>query len=69
LVAIGKLNERWTTDPMPVAAQVMASAQPHEAAVSGGERRQLTVMFCDLVGSTALREKSDPEELRGLLHA
>ena len=33
-----------------------------------GERRQLTVMFCDLVGSTALSEKLDPEELRSLLH-
>ena len=28
-----------------------------------GERRQLTVMFCDLVGSTALSERLDPEEL------
>jgi hypothetical protein len=28
------------------------------------ERRQLTVMFCDLVGSTALSEQIDPEELR-----
>ncbi len=35
---------------------------------SAGERRQLTVMFCDLVGSTALSEKLDPEELRSLLH-
>jgi class 3 adenylate cyclase/predicted ATPase len=35
---------------------------------STGERRQLTVMFCDLVGSTALSEKLDPEELRSLLH-
>ena len=26
------------------------------------ERRQLTVMFCDLVGSTALSEKLDPED-------
>jgi class 3 adenylate cyclase len=34
-----------------------------------GERRQLTVMFCDLVGSTALSEKLDPEDLRSLLHA
>ena len=39
-----------------------------EAVVSVGERRQLTVMFCDLVGSTALSEKLDPEELRSLLH-
>jgi class 3 adenylate cyclase len=28
------------------------------------ERRQLTVMFCDLVGSTELSERLDPEELR-----
>jgi class 3 adenylate cyclase len=34
-----------------------------------GERRQLTVMFCDLVDSTALSEKLDPEELRVLLDA
>ncbi len=36
--------------------------------IDSGERRQLTVMFCDLVGSTALSEKLDPEELRALLH-
>ena len=33
------------------------------------ERRQLTVMFCDLVGSTALSEQLDPEELRELMAA
>jgi len=31
------------------------------------ERRQLTVMFCDLVGSTALSEQLDPEELRDVI--
>jgi class 3 adenylate cyclase/tetratricopeptide (TPR) repeat protein len=31
---------------------------------SPAERRQLTVMFCDLVGSTALSTQLDPEELR-----
>ena len=31
------------------------------------ERRQLTVMFCDLVGSTALSERFDPEDMRELL--
>src|ERR1700684_2769512 len=40
-----------------------------DVAAASGERRQLTVMFCDLVGSTALSEKLDPEELRSLLHA
>src|SRR6516165_7234618 len=33
------------------------------------ERRQLTVMFCDLVGSTALSTRFDPEELREELRA
>lgn len=34
-----------------------------------GERRQLTVMFCDLVGSTALSAQLDPEELREIVRA
>jgi class 3 adenylate cyclase/tetratricopeptide (TPR) repeat protein len=46
-----------------------ASVSAEDAVSYSGERRQLTVMFCDLVGSTALSEKLDPEELRSLLHA
>jgi class 3 adenylate cyclase len=33
------------------------------------ERRQLTVMFVDLVGSTALSAKLDPEDMRDVIHA
>jgi class 3 adenylate cyclase len=33
------------------------------------ERRQLTVLFCDLVGSTILSERLDPEELREVVRA
>jgi hypothetical protein len=33
------------------------------------ERRQLTVMFCDLVGSTALSARLDPEDLREVISA
>lgn len=33
------------------------------------ERRQLTIMFCDLVGSTALAARLDPEDLRDVLTA
>lgn len=33
------------------------------------ERRHVTVMFCDLVGSTALAERLDPEELSDLVQA
>jgi class 3 adenylate cyclase len=39
------------------------------AEVRDGERRQLTVMFCDLVNSTMLSERLDPEELRDLIQA
>jgi class 3 adenylate cyclase len=33
------------------------------------ERRQLTVVFCDLVGSTALSTRLDPEDLRSVIGA
>src|SRR5262245_37672915 len=33
------------------------------------QRRQLTVMFCDLVGSTPLSTRLDPEELREIIGA
>jgi class 3 adenylate cyclase len=46
-----------------------SSTQPPEAKRqtldSSGERRQLTVMFCDLVGSTALSTQLDPEDYHG----
>jgi class 3 adenylate cyclase len=58
----------------PAGDPVRSSSAPATGPTRGlaeatGERRQLTVMFCDLVGSTALGEKLDPEELRSLLHA
>src|SRR5262245_15707557 len=45
------------------AAPQTAAAAPQDSA----ERRQLTVMLCDLVGSTALSVKLDPEDLRGII--
>jgi class 3 adenylate cyclase len=45
------------------AAEEVPAASPGNATVEA-ERRQLTVMFCDLVGSTALSTRFDPEELR-----
>jgi class 3 adenylate cyclase/predicted ATPase len=41
----------------------------HLEARREGERRQMTVMFCDLVGSTALSTQLDPEELRAVIQA
>src|SRR6476661_2718556 len=48
--------------------QIIRSTDDDRTSSYVGERRQLTVMFCDLVGSTALSETLDPEELRSLLH-
>ena len=42
---------------------------PASTVVTGAERRQLTVMFCDLVGSTALSRQTDPEDLNALIGA
>jgi class 3 adenylate cyclase/predicted ATPase len=42
---------------------------PLDPGPSRAERRQLTVMFCDLVGSTALSAQLDPEDLREVIGA
>jgi class 3 adenylate cyclase/predicted ATPase len=54
--------------PTPIAEPNAASpvAAP-EASTSSAERRQLTVMFCDLVGSTTLSARLDPEDLRTVI--
>jgi len=52
----------------PRAATVMEA--PRDApAPADAERRQLTVMFCDLVGSTELSARLDPEDLREVIAA
>jgi class 3 adenylate cyclase/predicted ATPase len=53
--------------PLPIAA-----TSPHAVSTSAeaaGERRHLTVMFCDLVGSTGISAKLDAEEWRDLVSA
>ena len=50
------------------AAAVMA-APFYAPAPADAERRQLTVMFCDLVGSTELSARLDPEDLREVIAA
>src|SRR5690242_17488602 len=45
-----------------------APAEPGPAAPPlDGERKQVTVLFCDLVGSTSIAERLDPEEYRELI--
>ncbi|HEX3505960.1 MAG TPA: adenylate/guanylate cyclase domain-containing protein [Xanthobacteraceae bacterium] len=52
----------------PLPAPVPA-APPLGRAANVAERRQITVMFCDLVGSTALSTQIDPEDLREVIAA
>ena len=42
---------------------------PVPLAADAAERRQLTVMFCDLVGSTSLSARLDPEDMRDVIRA
>ena len=53
----------------PGSAAAAEVSTPEPAAGPAAERRQLTVMFCDLVGSTALSARLDPEELREVIGA
>jgi class 3 adenylate cyclase len=65
LRAIGELGgsaSTTTVDGSPPAVPAVEQARQ-----DGAERRQLTVMFCDLVGSTALSARLDPEDLRGII--
>jgi len=52
-----------------VPATLRPTPQTEPKANDAAERRQLTVMFCDLVGSTALSGRLDPEDLRGIIGA
>jgi class 3 adenylate cyclase len=54
------------TGDAPPSAPVTAAPPPR---ADSAERRQLTVMFCDLVGSTELAARLDPEDLREVIGA
>ena len=62
LAAISKLAGAAPATPEPA---VQADPKPQDTA----ERRQVTVMFSDLVGSTALSARMDPEDLREVISA
>ncbi|MGB8576447.1 MAG: adenylate/guanylate cyclase domain-containing protein, partial [Pseudolabrys sp.] len=46
-----------------VIAPAAPATEPEQKSPDEGERRHLTVMFCDLVGSTALSTRLDPEDM------
>ena len=62
-------------EPAPAQAAPTATTPPGDAGAGhgaddrGAERRHLTVLFCDLAGSTALSARLDPEDLREVMAA
>jgi class 3 adenylate cyclase len=72
LEAIGAL--RSNVIPAEAPAQVSSSAptdptRPPDASESTAERRPLSVMFCDLIGSAVLSVRLDPEDLREVIRS
>src|SRR5215472_14856603 len=66
LAAIAGLGTEPPTGAQSATSAISASTA---APTIDAERRQLTVMFCDLVGSTPLSARLDPEDLRGIIGA
>jgi class 3 adenylate cyclase len=62
--AITKLG-RSSNEKASASTNVVA----REPQAASAERRQITVMFCDLVGSTALSVRLDPEDMREIIGA
>jgi class 3 adenylate cyclase len=62
---LAAITEMTGTAPATLAATPVTEAKPQDTA----ERRQVTVMFSDLVGSTALSARMDPEDLREVISA
>ena len=52
-----------------ISSTPIASPAAGDSATSRVERRQLTVLFCDLVGSTALSQQFDPEDFRKIIRS
>src|SRR6516164_5960382 len=65
LRAIANLETVEKGTPAVAVIAAPASPLPHDSA----DRRQVTVMFSDLVGSTALAARMDPEDLREIMSA
>jgi class 3 adenylate cyclase/predicted ATPase len=64
-IMLAVISKPAGADPAIPEATVRTEQRPQDAA----ERRQVTVMFSDLVGSTALSTRMDPEDLREVISA
>ena len=72
LEAIAALRLKDAPAEMPVRSSSGPPTDPNGqlgASETTAERRPLSVMFCDLIGSTALSSRLDPEDLREVIRA
>ena len=68
LAAVKALEKSPTSEvALPASPTTSTALSSEPADVAGAERRLLTVMFCDLVGSTELSTRLDPEDLREII--
>jgi hypothetical protein len=69
LDAIAALGKKLTQEPQAEPSEGIGRLLAPTSGTAGteAERRQLTVMFCDLVGSTPLSVRFDPEDLREIV--
>jgi len=65
LKILAAIKELGGPTPKPAQPATPTETKPQDTA----ERRQVTVMFSDLVGSTALSARMDPEDLRDVISA
>ncbi len=67
LRAIANLDNTPAAPPRAAASAPSLTVQPLPEVAAAGERRYLTVMFCDLVDSTGIAARLDAEEWRDLV--
>jgi len=67
LAAIAALRTDPAGDASDRLAQACRATSDERASASSAERRQLSVMFCDVIGFTALSARLDPEELSAVI--
>jgi class 3 adenylate cyclase/predicted ATPase len=63
------LSDETSAEVVPQDEKIVEQKPAEVTAALEGERRQLTLMFCDMVGSTELATRLDPEDMREVLRA
>ena len=66
--AIAKLGAAVPEQPEAARPQPAVPSRPSRMFRPDAERRPITVMFCDLVGSTSIASKLDPEDWRNIVN-